>query len=268
MNALLAELGKKVADRWLSALLLPGLLLCAATVCGVLLGHASALDPARLTSELGRLSQRLSSRPAATVLVVVGALLAATVAGLAAQGLAAGVRRTWVAHRPRRWVAHRRQRARAARARAGSSAPDRYLPARATDIGDRFRLVDERVDAQYGLSVTLVWPRLWLLLPETVRPVIGEAYVRYQRSAETTAWGLLAVALGVIWWPSLPVGLVIVLIGCRGGRASGAAVADLVEAAVDTHQLQLAEVLGIDLPHGRITPAEGLRINDVLNKRA
>ncbi|MFJ9682026.1 hypothetical protein ACIRP2_28855 [Streptomyces sp. NPDC101194] len=268
MNTLLAEMGKKVADRWLSALLLPGLLLVAASVCGVLLGHTSALDPAELTTELGRLGSRLDSRPAATVLAVVGGLLAATAAGLAAQGVAAGVRKVWIAHRPRRWVARRRERARAARERAGGQGPDRYLPVRATDIGDRFRLVDERVDAQYGLSVALVWPRLWLLLPETVRPVISDASSRYRRAAETAAWGLLTVALGVVWWPALPVGLAMTLIGCRRGRAAAAALADLVEAAVDTQQRQLAEALGIELPHGRVTPAEGLRINDVLNKRA
>jgi hypothetical protein len=44
--------------------------------------------------------------------------------------------------------------------------------------------------------------------------------------------------------------------------------ADLVEAAVDTYQRPLADALGVDLPHGRITPAEGARINDILNKRA
>lgn len=37
---------------------------------------------------------------------------------------------------------------------------------------------------------------------------------------------------------------------------------------MDIHQRQLAEAVGVELPHGRITPAEGLRINDILNKRA
>jgi hypothetical protein len=64
------------------------------------------------------------------------------------------------------------------------------------------------------------------------------------------------------------VGAVLGLVGRHRGLASGAALADLVEAAVDLHQRQLAEALGVDLPHGRITPAEGLQINGMLNKRA
>ncbi|WP_314178218.1 hypothetical protein [Streptomyces winkii] len=268
MNAFVAELGKRLADRWLSALVLPGLLFVAAVCCGAILGQAAALDAARLTGELTRFGDRLGSRPAAAVLTVAVGLLAATAAGLVVQGLAVGVRRAWVARRPHGLVARRRARAAAVRERDGHRYPERYLPARATEIGDRFRLVDERVDAQYGLSVALVWPRLWLLLPETVRPVIGDAHTRYQGSAETTAWGLLTVALGLMWWPALLVGGLTVLVGHRRGLASGAALADLVEAAVDNHQRQLAEALGVGLPHGRVTPAEGLQINDILNKRA
>jgi hypothetical protein len=268
METVLAELGRKLADRWLGAVLLPGLLFVAAVVCGVLLGQDSALDWTRLADELTRLGERTTSRPAATVLAVTGALLAATLSGLAVQGLAVAVRRVRVARRPRRWVRWRRERARAVRERGGGRSPERYLPARITDVGDRFRLVDERVDAQYGLSAALAWPRLWLLLPETVRPPVGAAYARYQSSSETTAWGVLTLLLGLVWWPALPVGAVLGLVGRSRGRASGAVLADLVEAAVDIHQRQLAEALGVDLPHGRITPAEGLRINDMLNKRA
>ncbi|MGK5692000.1 hypothetical protein ACSNOJ_03645 [Streptomyces sp. URMC 128] len=268
MNTVMAELGKKLADRWMGALLLPGLLFVATAVCGALLGHGAALDRTVLTEELGGLGERVATRPAATVLAASAALLAATASGFVVQALAVGVRRAWVARRPRRWVDRRRERARAAREREGAGGPERYLPARATDIGDRLRLVDERLDAQYGLSAALVWPRLWLLLPETVRPVISSAYARYQGSTESTAWGLLTLLLGLFWWPALAGGAALVLVGYYRGRASGAALADLVEAAVDTHQRQLAEALGIDLPQGRVTPAEGLRINDVLNKRA
>lgn len=268
INTVLGELGKKLADRWMGALLLPGLLFVAMVGCGVLLGHGAALDRTMLADELTRLGSRWTPRPVTIALAVAGTLLAATASGLLVQGLAAGVRRVWVARRPRRWVARRYERARAARERAGAGSPVRYLPARLTDIGDRFRLVDERLDAQYGLSAALVWPRLWLLLPDTTRPLLGSAWSRYRSATETTAWGLLTAVFGLLWWPALFGGVVVVLVGRQRGRASCAALADLVEAAVDTHQCQLAEALGVELPQGRITPAEGLRINDVLNKRA
>lgn len=268
MNGLLSEIGRKLADRWLSALVLPGVLFVAAAMCGWWLGHPHALDTGRLENEVRQFGRRLDGRPAAVLLAVVGALLGATGAGLAVQGAAAGVRRAWVARRPARWVARRRRRAEGVLARRGHTVPTRYLPARATAVGDRFRLVDQRVDAQYGLAVALVWPRLWLLLPDSATAAIRDATTRYRAAAEATAWGFLYLLLGTLWWPAAMVGLVVVAVGHVRGRSSGAALADLVEAAVDTHQRPLAETLGVDLPHGRITPAEGARINDILNKRA
>ncbi|MEV6702489.1 hypothetical protein AB0M68_36035 [Streptomyces sp. NPDC051453] len=268
MNSLLTEVGRKLADRWLSALVLPGALFVSAAMCGRWLGHSHALDTRRLQDMVQRVGQQLDGRPAAVLLAVAGALLGATGAGLAVQGTAAGVRRAWVARRPARWVAWRRRRAQSALTRRGHTVPTRYLPARATTIGDRFRLVDQRVDAQYGLAVALAWPRLWLLLADAATTAIRDATTRYRAATETTAWGILYLLLGAIWWPAALAGLVMVTVGQVRGRATGAALADLVEAAVDIHQRPLAETLGIDLPHGRITPEEGARINDILNKRA
>lgn len=268
MNGLLAEIGRKLADRWLSALVLPGVLFVAAAGCGWWLGHPHALDTALLEDRTGGLGRRLDGRPAAVVLAAAGVLLGATAAGLAVQGIAAGVRRAWVARSPARWVARRRRRAEAALAARGRTVPARYLPARATAVGDRFRLVDQRLDAQYGLAVSLAWPRLWLLLPDTATTALGDAATRYRASAETTAWGVLYLLLGTLWWPAALVGLLTAAVGHTRARSTSAALADLVESAVDVHQRLLADALGVPLPHGRITPTEGARINDILNKRA
>ncbi len=143
-----------------------------------------------------------------------------------------------------------------------------YLPARATPVGDRFRLVDERVAVQFGLSVVLAWPRLWLLVAEPTAAAVRLAAARYRAATETTAWGVLYLVLGAVWWPAAVVGAAVVVVGYRQSRVRGGVLADVVEATVDVHQKQLAEAVGVDLPHGRVTPAEGLRINDVLNKRA
>jgi hypothetical protein len=260
VTTLLSELGKKLADRWLTTLVLPGLLFVAAVVVARLLGHGHAVDAARLAAEVDRLAKGVSAKPSVIALLVVGVLLAATGAGLLAQAVAAGVRRTWTARRPKRLVAWRASRSKAAL--------DRYRPARLTPIGDRFRLADERVDVQFGLSVGLAWPRLWLLVGESTATALSTANARYRAATETTAWGVLYLALGVVWWPAAVAGVVTVVAGYRRGRVGGAVLADLVEAAVDVHQRQLAEAVGVELPHGRVTPAEGLRINDILNKRA
>jgi hypothetical protein len=56
--------------------------------------------------------------------------------------------------------------------------------------------------------------------------------------------------------------------GYRRARSSATALAILIEATVDTHATELAKVVGVDLPEGRVTPIEGNRINDLLLKRA
>jgi hypothetical protein len=216
---------------------------------------------------------------------VVAAGLAATGAGLAAHALAALVHRAYVAPSPRWWLIrrrrgsrvavgplwwllHRRRTARAAVAGRRPRPPVRYLPRCATPIGDRFRLIGERIDAQYGLDTTLAWPRLWLLLPDTNRNAVQSAYDHYRAASTLTAWGLLYILLGITWPPALFASVITAAVGYRRAVAAAAVLADLIEATIDTQQLALAAIAGITLPHGRITPNDGLRVNDILNKRA
>jgi hypothetical protein len=268
MSELLSELGKKLADRWLTALLLPGLLITAAAVCAGLLGQHDALDFIRLATEVQRFGVDLQPQPAAVILAAVAVLLSATAAGLAAQALGAGVHKALVGRRPRWWVHQRHKHAVRAAAAANHTPPAAYLPARLTPAGDRFRLVGERVDAQYGLAVTLAWPRLWLLLPDPARSPIVTGYTSYRSATGLTGWGLLYLALGGLWWPAAVAGVLTVFVGYRRAMTTAATVADLIEAAVDTYQQALATAVGIPLPHGRLTPEEGAQINNILNKRA
>ncbi|OLE28372.1 MAG: hypothetical protein AUG49_02620 [Catenulispora sp. 13_1_20CM_3_70_7] len=265
MGDVLAELGKKVADLWLTTLLLPGLLLVAAVVCGGLLGQGDALDHARLAAEVQRRGSGMRPWPTALVLVVIAVLLAAAAAGLLARALGDGVNKLMMARRPQRCVRWRRDRA--VRAAGVRTLPAAYLPQRVTAAGDSFRLVGARVDAQYGLSVTRVWPRLWLLLSEQSRAPLVNGYASYQGATRLIAWGLLYIALGVVWWPAGVAGAVAVVAGYRRATAAAAAVADLIEATVDVHQLDLAAAVGIPLAQGRLTPAEGAQIDNILNKR-
>ncbi|MEV6350104.1 hypothetical protein [Actinoplanes sp. NPDC051851] len=285
MTGLLTEFGKKLADRWLSTLVLPGLLFAVAALGGHLLGWRHALDATALITGLDRIGRALAGHPARIVVAVVAVGLAATAAGLAAQGLAALVHRVYVARGPRCWLLprrdgsrvaagplwlllRRRRRARAAAAVRRSRPPVRYLPRCATPIGDRFRLIGERVDAQYGLDATLAWPRLWLLLGDPHRTAVQNAYTRYQAATALSGWALLYLALGVAWPPALLAAAVAFVVGYHRAANAAAVLADLVEATIDVQQRALAEIAGVELAHGRITRADGRRINDMLNKRA
>ncbi|MHB9756465.1 hypothetical protein ACYBSK_18970 [Streptomyces sp. BYX5S] len=117
MGGLLNEIGKRLAERWISALALPGLLYVAVTVTARVLGQEHALSPDRLMERLqGWASPRTS---VADVVVAVAALLfGAVVAGIAAQSTGAVVERLWLAEDWRAWpaplrrAAHRRVEAR------------------------------------------------------------------------------------------------------------------------------------------------------------
>jgi hypothetical protein len=99
-----------------------------------------------------------------------------------------------------------------------------------------------------------------LLLEAPDRATVQTAYSQYRAATAVCAWGLLYVALGVVWWPAAPAGVTTVIVGYRRGLSTCSVLADLIEATVDTHQHALAAALGVSLPHGRLTPDEGLQI--------
>jgi len=250
MTDLLAGLETKLTDRWLQALTLPGLLFAGIAGYAVLAGQRHALDPTHVVPKLRRVVHALKSLDTAVggrsglVLAITVTLLGSSAAGFAAQSLADAVH-PWTAR-----------------------GPLRYLPARATPIGDCFRLVAQRVDAQYGLSIALAWPRLWLLLDETQSTRLQTTYGRYHTDLRLASWGLMYLGLAAVWWPALLIAMTATTLGYLRGRTSSRVLADLIEATVDTHQQALAVSVGIDLPHRRITPSKGIQINNILNKRA
>ena len=104
MGGFLAELGKKLAERWLSLLVLPGLLYLAVLIAASLLGHRHPFAFGRLTSWL----EDWTTTPGLTsvsglVLVLLATLLAAAGAGLAAQALGSVTEQAWLAERWQSW---------------------------------------------------------------------------------------------------------------------------------------------------------------------
>jgi hypothetical protein len=266
MEALLGELGRRIADRWLVQLVLPGLLWLAAAVTALVVGHAHALDVDRLIRHADLTASAVPARPVPIAMALAAAVALAAVAGLAAQGTARALQAVWVGQwRPPAASLAARITARRAR-KARGPLPERYLPSRPTWIGDRLRLAGERVNAQYGLHLPIIWTALWQLLDDPARTPVQDARDRFDQSLRLAAWGLLHLALAVIWWPALLIGAAVFATAWRRGRTTAATLADLVEATVDTHHRALADSLGIALPHGRLTPAESALINDQLHK--
>jgi len=114
VSAFLGELGKKLADKWLSLLVLPGLLLLVTATAGAALGHTGWADAAELVWKVGRASAAIQAKgTVAAVATAAGVLLASAALGLAATAAGKTVQWLWlggarlarplVERRRRRW---------------------------------------------------------------------------------------------------------------------------------------------------------------------
>ncbi|SEP20307.1 hypothetical protein [Amycolatopsis saalfeldensis] len=296
MRTFFEELAKKLADRWVGLLLLPGALFALTAWLAARLGQAHALDwtraPAAATlASIGRLSG------GAQAILVLVALLAVTGAGLAVQALAALTRALWlgrwprlfarpqVRRRRRRWerlVARRRELE--AAYPGDTRTPDQQeriddaaaritrfalaRPGRPTWLGDRLHAVERVALDRSGLDLAFGWSRLWLVLPDPARAEITAASSALTSAIAVGTWGWPYLMLGAVWWPSAVLGAVVLLAGWARARPAADDLAALSEAAVDLHGRTLAVALGVAGAESRgpLTPGEGERVSRLLRK--
>lgn len=104
MNGFLSELGKRLAEKWLTLLVLPGLLYLGTLAVARTARWAHALDITRIVREIDRLTGQAHPRTQGfLVLTAVLVLLASAGAGLAAQALGSVVAVVWLAEGWERW---------------------------------------------------------------------------------------------------------------------------------------------------------------------
>jgi hypothetical protein len=127
---------------------------------------------------------------------------------------------------------------------------------------------DRRVFTEYRLDLAAAWPRLWLILPDAVRTELRTTRTAFDSAAVLAGWGVLYVALGAQWWPSAVIGVATSVAAWRRGRASAAELADLAEATVDLHGVQLGVTLGLCSADSRLDAELGRRITAQLRKGA
>jgi hypothetical protein len=271
MTALLTEVGKRIATRWFLGVLLPGLLLVAVGWCAAVLGHRHALDVDALTGAAERTVRSRQNRPVRLAVEIALALGLAGLLGVTARGTGRLVPRFWLRERHllpalarSRWS--RRSRELAAARRRGIDPVRAYLPSRPTWMGDRVRLIEARVHAQYRFGAALVWPRIWLLTTDQVHAPIGNARTRFDDAAVLLGWAILYGLVGLCWWPAAVAGLVIALTAVRRARVALDEFGTLVESAIDLHWRALAAALGIAIAGQEISAAEAASIEDRLHK--
>lgn len=271
--------GGKLADRWVAAcgpalvFWLGGLL--AWVWAGV---GGQRLDQVAGWLERGTAPVQLVALVVALLVVVASALLVQRVT-LGMLRLLEGYWPTWAA-RPRRALEqrvrrqaaedraiftelHRRREQLDSEAFAELSEVDRELAeielrahrrpplteAMPTPVGNILRATEVRPDAKYGLNGVIVWPHLWLVLPDSVRQELTGARKALDMTAATAVSGLAFCAFTPLAWWALPAGLAVAAGSAVWWAPSRAEVfADLVDAAYDLHRFALYRQLRWPLP--------------------
>jgi hypothetical protein len=119
---------------------------------------------------------------------------------------------------------------------------------RPTTVGNILRGVERRVVHRYGLDAVLLWPRLWLLLPEDARQEIAAARESLDRLAEAWGWGLCFL-VWAFWQPwAVPIALLWMLLAARLARFPARTFAVLVQSAFDLYRWRLYEALRFPAP--------------------
>ncbi|MDT0461004.1 hypothetical protein RM550_35745 [Streptomyces sp. DSM 41527] len=285
MGGFLSELGKKLAERWVSLLVLPGALYLAVAATAHTLGHTHPFDLPHLTHQIATWANHPATSTAGGQVVLLAAILAAAAAaGLAAQALGSlaewlCLAADWPAWPPplrqlaarqttrrrnrwarvaRIWHQHRDEAARTLvrgqRADpAGRHAAERAMtriapeePCRPTWSGDRLNAVAVRLERDHHLDLATLWPHLWLILPEGTRAEITTTRQALIRATTLTAWALLYLPLAAWWWPAALIAVLLTLIGWARTRTATDTYALLLEATARLHTRDLADRLGLN----------------------
>jgi hypothetical protein len=268
LTGFVTDVGRKLAERWAGAVVLPGLVFTGIAAAALTLRQAQWSEVELLRRRLAALTgANAGSGSTRTAVLLLGVLAASFAAGLLADALAGPYERAllggWpgpsarmgdalTGRRLRIWQ-ERDEACRRARAEGSGDAGrvgelealrnDVALvrPECPTWIGDRLRAPAVRIRLEYRLELTDAWPRLWLLLPDSTRQPLAESRQRLDEAMRLGGWALLYLLLGAVWWPSALAGAGAALVSWRRCRERAEEYAELVESAVDVHLPDLFE---------------------------
>jgi hypothetical protein len=289
VTSFFGELGKRLAEKWISLLLLPSLLLAAVAAVAAALGHRAALDAGRLAIVAGDRSAWFGGLPATSQVLLLGVLLlACSAAGLAVRASTGLTQRIWlgdwgpvarpvttrlVRRREVRWaaahaaaVAAKEAGDESGRLDARRNAIALARPSRPTWMGDQLAATDARVHNQYGADLAAWWPRLWLVVDESTRSELRAARSVFDTAAMQAGWAAGYLGLAVMWWPSALIAAGVWGVAWLRGRSAIRTYAQLVEAAVDVHKTDLARRLDLLGDDERFEVRAGIRVTAVLRK--
>jgi hypothetical protein len=293
MDSFLVGLGRKLAEKWVTLLVLPGALFVSVTAVAIILGQGGWADIDRLVRTGNQLVAGLApgEAPTRVILILIGILLASVAIGMVSRAGGRVIEYVWLAswsgtiataiisYRRRAWNdAHEKFVAEASARQPGQEKLDAAArarnrislvePRRPTWLADRVVATVERVHSEYNLDMEFAWPRLWLVMPEGARSEIRSARDQFDSAVGLIAWGIMYAGLGTIWWPSTLIGVCLYIAGWWRTRNSVAVLVDLIEAAVDLYSSDLATAVGVHVEDRRLTPEVGRAVSKLCRKGA
>ncbi|MFE7628930.1 hypothetical protein [Kocuria sp. NPDC057446] len=129
-----------------------------------------------------------------------------------------------------------------------------------TRIGNILRAAETRPYHRYGLDAVVVWPRLWLILPDQARTELSSARSALDASVAAAIWGTAFIAFTPwAWWAAptftpwvlwaAPVGIAVTVAAIQWWIPARAEVfADLIEATYDLYRWDLYKQLHLPMP--------------------
>jgi hypothetical protein len=146
----------------------------------------------------------------------------------------------------------RRMQSAAAALQAGFPRAERLLP---TALGNALRAAEDRPLQVYRLDGVAVWPRLYPLLPETMRDVLGDARLQLDTALRSCAVFVVAgmVSAALLWrhgaWLLLSLGcLLLARLAYAAGVQAASSYGQCVVTAFDLYRFSLHTALHLPLP--------------------
>jgi hypothetical protein len=123
--------------------------------------------------------------------------------------------------------------------------PENRMPTR---LGNILRAAETWPRDKYGLDTAVCWPRLWFILPDTVKRELAQARASLDSGAAVWLWGLLFVVWTIWAWWAIPLGLITCIGAYLSMLSSARLYGDLIESAFDLYRITLYQAIRWPLP--------------------
>ena len=118
-----------------------------------------------------------------------------------------------------------------------------------TRVGNILRAAETRPHYYYGLDAVIVWPRLWLVLPDLARQEVASARASLDASVAAVIWGVAFMVFTPLAWWAAPAGAVVATTAVAWWvPARAETFSDLIEGAFDLYRWALYQQLRWPLP--------------------